>query len=1461
MAPPLHFPRRRNPVVPSATTSPDGTAATEPVLSRAASASTGDPAEPPEAGAASPADRPDDGDPATEPGGTRPAGPDSAIHQALARWRADIEELAGASTLADITQLGGALVDLTQAHPSGIAQLYAGRPTRLSNLVRESTALTAARRAARAVLQRAEEFSQRFATAPIYLVIGIGHWADLAGDGPEPDIRLVHAPLMLRPLRLMEVEGPEADFELQLDPGIEMNPEFVSALHRAGATPDLEALAAMSVTEHGFSPRATLTRLGELGRLHLADFDMSERIHVGPFLHPGQILLDDLAATDSLLLAHPVVAALAGDIEAKRALAEPLPATSPFDRAPDAERGVGDLDPVQQGVIDQVVSGRSIFVDARAGSQAPETIAAILADAAASGRSVVYVPGSRRTGRATIRVLADAGLGDLVLDLQESQWRATAAERLRSGLQPWEDHLDDDAVRRMRATLLDVRSRLESYTAALHHRRDPWGISAYDALQHLADLTASASGPSTHVRLDGATVARLGSAARATAAEDLTRLAVLGGFSVRRHDTPWFGAHVSSAKEATRALELTQVLSEMTLPQVISDVGRVTRETGLERAGSLSAWLEQIEMLKGIRESLDVFTPVIFERSAADMVIATATPQWRREHGADMSSSTRRRLTKQARDLVRPGRPVEDLHAALARVQKQREVWRRHCPAGGWPRVPQGLGDLERTANQAREQVAELTPAFDDDFLGMGLEKLRDRLLELGRDPSALRYLPEINVINTSLRQRGLGPLIEDLRERRLDPDAAAAELELAWWASVLDSILRSDSALAGYDGATLNRLADHFRALDRAQVTSLPGPVRRAVGRRLGRVIASDKVAAQELWRELSRHHLTNVRSLRTRFPDLLTAVRPVWVVPPMLVGQVLPPRTDVDLLVVDGAQHLPTANVVAAIARARQVVLVGDSSREGPGIVDELTGTLPAAVLPTDRAQREEHIAAFLAGHGYDGVVDSVPARPTPSTLRLHLVEGFGMPAVGAVAVEGVDTEVSRVLDLVRAHAQHPEGSLAVVSLSSVTAQRIRGAIRQDGALARLLEDPERFTVTDVEDVGGLRYDTVLLSVGFAKTPHGRVLHRFGPVSSPEGLSLVVDLLDTVRHNLHIVSCLAPEDLERDRLGHAGAHLLADLLDLASDSPAEPGSSKARSQPAEGEPDLLLHDLTGRLRRIGLTVVPRYGFEGGVRLPLAVGHPDRPGELFVGVLTDDDAYVAEPSLRRRDRLWVERLEQHGWTPHMAFSTAVFLDPQREATAIAAKVTAAMAATPRPTTVRAAEWGELADEPVSDESGADEAASGEPVSDEAVADDLIAATEQAVAAEPAVADEPADVAEPADAAGVADAEEDPGAEPAVAGTPDRGDREEPMPLRPGLDIREYTDDQLDELADWVSSDGAERTIDELATSMRTWLEVTRRGARVDEAFRTAAERHVAAAGAPNPDGEPPSASSAERED
>lgn len=1199
------------------------------------------------------------------------------VERALEAWRTALREMAGVSPLFDISELRGANLDLGKAHPSGIAQLYAGRSTRLSSLVRDPSALAEARVAVRGLLQRATELAQRYSSAPIYLVNGLARWAGHdPADAPDA-VHLANAPILMRPLHITAHEGPEGEYELLLEPGVEVNPVLVRALGRTEADLDADMLAGLSLTEHGFSPHSAIEQLREIGEAHLTDFEVVDRVLAGPFIQPSQLLLDDLDAVEPLLAQNVLTRALAGDIEARRQLNRPLPPLNLEDREPDAERGVGDLDPIQQSAIEIVAAGENLILDARPGSTSAALVAGILADAAASGRRVVHVPASRRTGRAIAAALDDAGLSDLVLDLQVAAWRTTAPLRLREGMEPWVDRLDDDAVRTTRATLREVRGRLGSYMSALHRTRDPWGISAYDSLQHLAELTTSAGGPSTRVRLDADAIGMLDEETRAEASEKLSRFAILGGLAARRRDTPWYGARIRNQKEATDALERAQHLSESVLPRVLSDVGRVTRETGLERASSLADWNEQLEMLEGVRESLDIFQPLVFERSAADMVIATASNQWRAQHKVEMPGGARRRLVKQAKDMLRPGVAVPDLHSALARVQRQREVWRRHNPAGGWPRLPENLSEARRTARDASSRLDGLLEIFPDrDLEQMPIEELRDLLTDLGSDPSALRYLPELNSLEHQLRNLGLGPLVEDMRERGVTAEAMPAELELAWWASVLEQMLASDPALAQQDGASLNALADSFRELDRAQVASLPGPIRRAVDRRRARVIAADKARARDLWTELSLAHGPSLRSLRADYGELLLAGRPIWIVPPLAVGQALPARQDIDLLVIDGAHHVPTSHVAGAIARAKQIVVVGDTSRSSGGLLDEFTGDLPLIQLPTDRARREEHIASFLAAGGWDGVVDTLPSPPSPSRMRLHVVEGFGMPAVGAVSVEGVGAEVEKVLNLARERLSGEE-TVLVVSLSDVTAAEIRARAEEDPELAHLLATaPERFLITDVEHVAGVRRDVVILSVGYGKTPHGRVLHRFGPISAPEGLALMVDALDAVGHDLEIVSALAPEDIERDRLHHPGAELLAELLDYASDRPAEPGSTKAKSQPAEGEPDQLLIDLTERLHRLGLTVVPRYGLEGGVRIPLVVGHPARPGELFVGVLTDDTDYVSEPSLRRRDRYWVERLEQHGWVPHMAFSQAVFMDPQREARAIAAKVRAAIART-----------------------------------------------------------------------------------------------------------------------------------------------------------------------------------------
>jgi len=1482
--------------------------------------------------------------PVPGPAKPRPVAAERAavVEEALAGWRRSLVQLGGASTLADITLLGDAVIDLTAAHPSGIAQLYAGRTTRLSNLVREGSAQLAARRAARTVRARADEMAQRYGLAPTYLAIGVATWTELpepaqpdrsddgtvvlevsedpgnahadhgasaadvptTGDGvpapgddraaapsasgattttlgatttnetlasadevgtapdepaapgangspapPRARVRTIHAPVLLRAVRLHPHPGPESDFDIDLEAAIEVNPVLVRALRAAGVAVDVAAVARAAYTEHGFSPRVAMLRVAELGREHLAGFELSERIVVGPFVHPGQVLVDDLDAMRAYLPGSDVVAALAGDEDARAALSVPPPPHVPGDRAPEEERGVGDLDADQAHAVDAVASGQHVFLDAPPGAEVAGTLAAVVADAAASGRTTLYVPGSRRTGRRLLARLADLGLGDLVLDLStDGRWRSTAAERLRQGLSATPVEVDDAAVRAVRHELTEVRSRLASYVSGMHAAHAPWDVSAYDALQALARLTAARPGPRTRVRLDAATLRRLADGGLEDARESLARAAALGAFTLRPHDTPWYGARLTDGPAASAALERTQRLGELTLPTLLGQVERVATQTGLERATTLDAWSEQLRMLDGVAEALDVFLPQIFERSAADMVIATGTSAWRKEHGVSMKGSVRRRLRKQAKDLLRPGRPVADLHAELVRVQEQREIWRRHNPAGGWPRLPDGLAEIKATEAEVRADVEELqrvigSGAGKDDLFAVPIAELAGRMKELGLDAPALRLLPERTRLVGELREAGLGGLVDDLVQRRVPTAMVGAELDLAWWSSVLEQILRTDPALAGLDGPALGALAHRFRELDEAQVASLVGPVRRAVAARVRTAVRDHRDEAARLFDALGADHGANLRETLAAYPHIAGAARPVWLVAPMLVPQVMPEGPTVDLLVLDGVQHLPVEQAVSLLARARQVVLVGDSRRGGDGLVGALAPLLPAVTLPTGRAERDEGISAFLATHGYDGVIRSVPAPPSASRMRLDLVEGFGMPAPGSDAVESVQPEVDHVVDLVVEHAlSRPEQSLAVVALNPRHAERVREAVNTavtgSPAVAEFFraDRDEPFTVVDVDAAGGLRRDVVILSVGYGKTPHGRVLHRFGTISGTDGLACLVDALDAVRHQLVLVSCIGPGDLDRSRLRQPGPQLLADLIEQSAigDLPgAEPDSEPAAS------PDQLLVDLAERLWRLGLTVVPRYGVEGGVRIPLAIGHPELPGELLVAVLTDDAEYVAEPSLRRRDRHWVQRLVARGWRVRMAFSTAVFMDPQAEAQAIldtvlavveerraaalTAQVAPVMTALPHTYGEQTAASGDEAAGRTAGGGAPDGGTSGG-VADGApvgtTAGGTAAATAGAATAGQAEGSGPDGAASVDAAAAAGDAPR-----PKAVPVHDRGPR---PPVVRGLPLAAYSDDQLDDLVAWIESDGAGRDDDELVDELRAELALKRRGAQVD---------------------------------
>lgn len=1282
--------------------------------------------------AAVPEDAPEPADvPEPEP---EPVDP---VEAALARWRGELVELGGVASLDDIRMLDG-VVDLSAAHPSGLAQLYAGRPTHLTSLIREHSALSVARQSLREVAGRTDSLARQFGVAPVYLAIGVASWTetvasehgsatasaassttaasaasaasdssaasaaavadDFDADAAEaelarataaldasrashPDasstarpaqpgvVRTVNVPVLLRPVRL---SSATADAALTLDASIEVNPVLARALRRYGSTADVDAAARATLAGAGFSPRSALERVAALGREHLPGFEIHEQQVIGAFVHPGQALVEDLDEVWDRARASALVAAVAGDEEARAALDVDLGEPVRVDRDPSEERGAGDLDPAQLDAVEAVSTGASLLLDAPPGSEVAETLAAVAADAAASGRTVVHVPATSADGHAVAGALRDLGLGDLVLDLTEDgSWRRHVADAIKESLGVEPPELDVPAIVDMREELTTTRDRVSRYVDALHRERAPWGVSVDDALERLAELTSDAHAARTRARVDPGRLERLDDAGMDRARELLARAHELGVMTRAASTSPWNGISVADVDEATDSLVRLQRLSDELLPAVIENAGYVAGATSIRRATTMGEWCEQLEMLDGVRESLDVFQPAVFERSAADMVIATASKQWREDRSVQMSASDRRHYAKAARDLVRPGRVVEDLHGELVKVQQRRETWRKHDPEGGWPTLPHGLDAMQATAQQTRELIDRLQPVLGTApdapvLMDVPLETLLERAGALADDDVTAQKLPRVNAVLTELDELGLSPLVADLASREVGAGELDEELTFCWWSSVLAQALRTDPDLEGLDASALSTTAQRLAALDAQQSASLAGPVRHAYARRVRTAVEERKADARALYIALSREDGVPLRDILALHPIALT-VKPIWIIPPTLVPQVLAPDAVVDLAVLDASADVPVSRVVAAMVRASQVIVVGDLRRAETGLAAELGSLLPSVTLPTGRNALDAEIAAFLATNGYEGVVDAVPAPPGTERLALSLVDGRGMPAPGQSAVETVGAEVDRVVDLVIEHAlTHPELSLGVVALNARHADEIRRAAAAAVSGSPALEEffaagiSEPFTVVDLPEARSLRRDHVILAVGYAKTPHGRTIHSFGQVSERSGMVELVEALCASRGTTHVVSCLSAEDIDPERLHAPGARLLREVLARAAGQApqAEAGSADV--------PDRLTADLVTALRRRDLLVVTGFGVEGGLRLPIAVGHPDAPGELLVAVLTDDADYVAEPSLRRRDRHWVERLEHRGWRVHRAYRASVFLDPEAEAARIA---------------------------------------------------------------------------------------------------------------------------------------------------------------------------------------------------
>ena len=1185
--------------------------------------------------------------------------------------RRELMELGGPNTLIWPTR-DPHVVDLTNAHPGGVAMLLSGRDARLSDLVREPGALLRAQRRAASLTEHVERIAEEHGVHTCFLAMGAASW-HVPGEEERP-----LAPVVLRRAALRRLR-PGPDFALDLAPRVEINPALLTYLRRALRRDiDGEALADLGRGDgRGFNPTPVLDALREQCA-DLPELNISSRIVLAAFPYGKAEALADLSRlTESGALEQgPAAALLAG---------EALP--SPEAEAPSvADSAVLDVTADQQAVLDRVADGQDLYVDAPPGTGVARLVASVIAQAAGERRSVLLLTEKASAIEAVAGELRPAGLADLLVHVTDPAAEidpAIVTERWPRGLPDSDRSFSQPGRRAASAARI-----LDGHTHAMHQPREPWGVSIADAQDAIVGLSTCRPAPRSRVRITGRTLAALDAEGRDALAAQLTGVATRKAWRPERSDEPWQGARLTSTADVDEVLAALERLrgkdgSLASLRTTVRDVFADIAEPRSGRPADLGRFLAGIEE---IRDTLEVFRPEVFD-TPLDHLLAATAPKGTPDLEA-LGAIERRRLRGQARRLLRPGRPPEDLHAALRLAAEQRRSWSRLTGGGGRPRIP---ADMDR-AHTAYERVyADLTHVGSvladtdagGDLLDTPWEELTARLDALAKDTTGVRAVPEVIEDLDDLRARGLGDLLDDLAARRVAPDAVADEVRFVWWTSVLAEAGR-DERYSAITGESLDEALRTFVEADRA---SLGANVARIATRQRERFHVEGRRFRSAAREVAAAHEGIVARPPWTRAFDswggLLRAAAPAWAMSPFVIGQVLPGDERFDLVVVDDASRTSLARTLSGIARGGQLLVIGDRGQLPPATWSADAGvSAPAApkrsladvaaeVLPTAALRDSVYPRPRVANLLVDGSSAGELVHPPPPLARedVHLVrvEGLGILDERTGLVESSTAEVEAVLERLRRQLSgHPGRSVGIVTFGRAHTERIADAVAElaqgDPAIARAIAElPEPLLIKPADRWQREQRDAVIVSVGFGRTPQGRVVRRLGALSGDTGGELVLLAATRARRSVTWVTTFEADDLtgeHGDRPGHRALRTL--LAGLADRTPQEEAEPPALSP--------LLDGFVQRLREGGLSVRTGVGM-GEHRIDIAVADPRDTERMLLAVDVDGPGYAGLASTRQRDRILVERLTDLGWHHLRLWAVDIFADPARQEAQVARAV------------------------------------------------------------------------------------------------------------------------------------------------------------------------------------------------
>ncbi len=218
------------------------------------------------------------------------------------------------------------------------------------------------------------------------------------------------------------------------------------------------------------------------------------------------------------------------------------------------------------------------------------------------------------------------------------------------------------------------------------------------------------------------------------------------------------------------------------------------------------------------------------------------------------------------------------------------------------------------------------------DVAGASLIDMAAKLVQWSENEEQLSKFAAYNGRAADARKLGVGQVVDRLEDGRVETAAVVPYVDMAFYEAILKDQQSKDPELARFDGEVHSRLVQEFASLDLSRMRLSRLEVVRAHHRRIPQVSGIGPVGILRGELAKRRNHMP-IRQLMQRAAPAIQALKPVFMMSPLSIAQFLPPGAlEFDLLVMDEASQIQPVDALGAVARARQVVVVGDERQLPP-------------------------------------------------------------------------------------------------------------------------------------------------------------------------------------------------------------------------------------------------------------------------------------------------------------------------------------------------------------------------------------------------------------------------------------------------------------------------------------------------------------------------------------------------